>query len=133
MTTPEHPVLTALSFVVADMGATVAFYTRLGLRFEAEAAGAPHVETTAAGMRIMFDTRDVVESFMPDWTDPSGGHRAALAFECGSPAAVDAWYHDLVSQGYGSVREPFDAVWGQRYAVISDPDGNPVDLYAPLG
>ena len=28
--------------------------------------------------------------------------------------------------------EPWDAVWGQRYAVVHDPDGNPVDLYAAL-
>jgi hypothetical protein len=25
-----------------------------------------------------------------------------------------------------------DAFWGQRYATVLDPDGNPVDLFAPL-
>ncbi|MFL6036949.1 MAG: glyoxalase, partial [Gaiellaceae bacterium] len=28
--------------------------------------------------------------------------------------------------------EPFDAFWGQRYATVVDPDGNAVDLFAPL-
>lgn len=27
---------------------------------------------------------------------------------------------------------PFDAPWGQRYATVLDPDGNGVDLFAPL-
>lgn len=27
---------------------------------------------------------------------------------------------------------PWDAVWGQRYATVHDPDGNAVGLYAPL-
>jgi hypothetical protein len=28
--------------------------------------------------------------------------------------------------------KPWDAFWGQRYAVVHDPDGNGVDLLAPL-
>jgi uncharacterized glyoxalase superfamily protein PhnB len=34
--------------------------------------------------------------------------------------------------GSGSYLEPFDAVWGQRYATVLDPDGVHVDLYASL-
>ncbi len=34
--------------------------------------------------------------------------------------------------GYKSELTPFDAPWGQRYAVVLDPDGNGVDLFAPL-
>ncbi|MCZ6462364.1 MAG: glyoxalase, partial [Actinobacteria bacterium] len=25
-----------------------------------------------------------------------------------------------------------DAFWGQRYATVLDPDGNAIDLFAPL-
>jgi uncharacterized glyoxalase superfamily protein PhnB len=38
----------------------------------------------------------------------------------------------LVAAGYRSHLAPFDAFWGQRYATVFDPDGNPVDLFAPL-
>ena len=31
-----------------------------------------------------------------------------------------------------AISPPFDAFWGQRYATVHDPDGNPVDLFAPL-
>jgi uncharacterized glyoxalase superfamily protein PhnB len=30
------------------------------------------------------------------------------------------------------VKEPWDAFWGQRYAAVGDPDGNLIDLFAPL-
>lgn len=127
------PRLNALSIVVADMGATLAFYRRLGLDIPDGADTEMHAEALAGDLRLLFDTRAVVESFTPEWVPPSGGHRVALAFECATPAAVDAWHADLVGAGYTSLHDPFDAVWGQRYAVIADPDGNPVDLYAALG
>jgi uncharacterized glyoxalase superfamily protein PhnB len=44
---------------------------------------------------------------------------------------VDAAYGELTAAGHHGEREPFDAPWGQRYAVVQDPDGNGVDLYAP--
>jgi hypothetical protein len=37
----------------------------------------------------------------------------------------------LAALGHGR-KEPWDAFLGQRYAVVSDPDGNHVDLFAPL-
>jgi uncharacterized glyoxalase superfamily protein PhnB len=30
------------------------------------------------------------------------------------------------------LKAPWDAFWGQRYAFLQDPDGNRVDLFAPL-
>jgi hypothetical protein len=33
---------------------------------------------------------------------------------------------------YEGYREPWDAFCGQRYAMVKDPDGNPVDLFASL-
>ena len=39
---------------------------------------------------------------------------------------------ELVAAGYHGHLEPWDAFWGQRYATVLDPDGNSVDLFAPL-
>jgi uncharacterized glyoxalase superfamily protein PhnB len=55
----------------------------------------------------------------------------ALAFLCPSPADVDAKYAELAALGHGN-KEPWDAFWGQRYASVKDPDGNQIDLFAPL-
>ena len=85
------------------------------------------------GVRFMLDTEETVRSFAPDWTPPSGGQRTTLAFLCDSPADVDRLYGELVDAGGEAYREPWDAFWGQRYAEVKDPDGNVVDLFAPLG
>jgi uncharacterized glyoxalase superfamily protein PhnB len=55
-----------------------------------------------------------------------------LAFECASPAEVDETYRRVVDGGFEGKEEPFDAFWGQRYATVVDPDGNPVDVFAAL-
>jgi catechol 2,3-dioxygenase-like lactoylglutathione lyase family enzyme len=93
----------------------------------------PHVEAgLPGGLRIAWDTIDTIRSFDPDWTPPSGGSRIALAFACDDAADVDATYARLVAAGHDGHLEPWDAFWGMRYAVLHDPDGNTIDLFANL-
>jgi catechol 2,3-dioxygenase-like lactoylglutathione lyase family enzyme len=125
--------LDMIGIVVADMPRALAFYRELGLEFADDADSQPHVETTLpGGLRLGFDTVETVRSFDPDWSAPSGSSRIHLAFHCETPAGVDSVYERLVGQGHTANREPWDAFWGQRYAVVDDPDGNGVDLFAPL-
>lgn len=122
----------AIGIVVSDMAKSLAFYRKLGLSAPASADGEGHVEVgLPGGLRLLFDTEDVVRSFHPHWT-PSRGGRVGLAFALPDPAAVDALHAELVAAGYDSELAPFDGFWGQRYAVVLDPDGNGVDLFAPL-
>ncbi|MGV9777878.1 VOC family protein [Streptosporangium sp. NPDC003464] len=88
--------------------------------------------TLPGGLRLAWDRVDTIRSFDPEWTPPSGDARISLAFACDGPAEVDRVYADLVEAGYEGHKEPWDAVWGQRYALVRDPDGNGVDLFAPL-
>lgn len=120
-----------IELVVADMAATLAFYRRLGLDLPAEADEAPHVDADLGGVRIAWDTEETIRSFDPGWTPPTGGHRMALACACESPEQVDAAYAELTGAGYEGHLAPWDAFWGMRYAVVRDPDGRPVDFYAP--
>jgi catechol 2,3-dioxygenase-like lactoylglutathione lyase family enzyme len=120
-----------ISLVVQDMAATLAFYRRLGLDIPSGAESEPHVEAALpGGLRIAWDTEEVIRSFAPDWSPTPGSGRIALAFRCDSPPQVDTVYAELVEAGYKGYLKPWDAVWGQRYAVVLDPDGNGVDLYA---
>jgi uncharacterized glyoxalase superfamily protein PhnB len=115
------------------MPATLAFYRRLGLDIPAGADTEPHAEAQLpSGLRLMWDTVETVRSIDPEWQPPAGGYRMALAFRCPDPAAVDRDYADLVAAGYHGAKAPYDAFWGQRYATVHDPDGTPVDLFAPL-
>lgn len=127
------PRFDAIGLVVADMAASLAFYRRLGLDIPAEADTQPHAEAPLpGGHRLLWDTVETIRSFNPGWTPPSGSHRIAMAFACDSPADVDKTYAELVRAGVRGEKEPWDAFWGQRYAVVLDPDGNAVDLFAPL-
>lgn len=128
------PRLDLIGLVVSDMAASLAFYRLLGLDVPVDADDQPHVEITlAGGMRLAWDTVDTVRSFDPAWTPASGGHRVALAFDCGSADGVDGVHQQVVDAGHDSHLAPFDAVWGQRYAVVHDPDGNAVDLFSDQG
>jgi catechol 2,3-dioxygenase-like lactoylglutathione lyase family enzyme len=127
------PSFNLIGLVVNDMAASLAFYRRLGLDIPAGAENEPHVDLALpGGMRLAWDTADLIKSIDPEWTPPHGGHRVALAFLCDSPADVDASYAELVAAGCHGHKEPWDAFWGQRYSMITDPDGNSVELFAPL-
>ncbi|MEU3059128.1 VOC family protein [Streptomyces subrutilus] len=126
------PRLDMIGMVVSDMAASLAFYRRLGLDVPPGAEQQPHVEAALpGGLRIAWDTEEVVRSFDPAWTRPSGDGRRDLAFLCDSPAAVDALYAELTAAGHPGHLKPWDAFWGQRYAVVLDPDGCGVSLFAP--
>jgi len=128
------PRLDLVGLVTADMPRSLAFYRLLGLDIPAEADTEPHVEVTLpGGLRLAWDTVDTIRSFDPGWTPPAGGHASSLAFLCDSPAEVDSVTASLEAAGTTVHHQPWDAFWGQRYATVLDPDGNPVDLFAPLG
>lgn len=132
-TSRPTPRFDAIGIVTADLAASVAFYRRLGLEFPEGAEELPHVEAELpGGLRLLLDTEETVRSFHPGWQPPNGGGRVGLAVLCGSAAEVDSLYEQLVGAGYRSELKPWDAVWGQRYACVLDPDGNGVDLFAPL-
>jgi catechol 2,3-dioxygenase-like lactoylglutathione lyase family enzyme len=125
--------LDAIGLAVDDMARSLAFYRQLGVDVPAEADQQPHAEATLpGGLRLLWDTVEGVRAFDPDYEAISGS-RVGLAFRLDTPADVDATYQRLVSQGYTGRKEPWDAPWGQRYALVADPDGNGVDLFSPLG
>ncbi|WP_411107150.1 VOC family protein [Streptomyces sp. cmx-4-9] len=126
------PRLDVIGLIVSDMAASLTFYRRLGLDVPAGSEDQPHVEAALpGGLRIAWDTEETIRSFDPSWTRPPGDGRVGLAFLCGSPAEVDSLYAELTGAGYRGHLKPWDAFWGQRYAVVLDPDGCGVSLFAP--
>ena len=127
---PIRPDMVGLT--VRDLPASLRFYRLLGLDIPEVPEGEQFTEViTPNGYRISWNAEAMVKSIYPDWEEPRG-QRVGLAFLCDSAAEVDAVYARLVAAGYQGVREPWDAFWGQRYAVVADPDGLSVDLFAPL-
>lgn len=119
--------------VVADIPRSLAFYRHVGLDIPESADELRHVDLELAdGIQLVWDSVDTIRSFDPDWSPPSGGHRMAIAIRCSTPAEVDTLYSKLGELGYQQHKQPWDAFWGQRYAIVVDPDGNHVELHALL-
>ena len=61
------PELNAIGIAVSDLRRSLQFYRLLGLDLP-EVPTEDHVEATMAnGTRLMFDTEEVIRSFLPDW------------------------------------------------------------------
>lgn len=126
------PKLDLIGLVVKDMAKSLAFYRLLGLDIPAQMDSEGHVEIVLdGGLRLAWDTLEVVMSFSDHWEEPRG-HRMGMAFLCDSAADVDRRYIEVLAAGYDGFKAPWDAFWGQRYAQVTDPDGNILDLFAPL-
>jgi uncharacterized glyoxalase superfamily protein PhnB len=121
-----------IGLTVHDMASALRFYRLIGLDIPEGNEGEPFVEViTPNGYRISWNTVEMIKSIDPGWVEPVG-HRMGMAFLCESPAEVDALHAKITGAGFKSHKEPWDAFWGQRYAQVIDPDGNLVDLFAPL-
>jgi catechol 2,3-dioxygenase-like lactoylglutathione lyase family enzyme len=127
--------LNQVNLVVHDVPASRAFYSRLGLPFDdpadpvwdAHHVSARHDDTTP--LDVDLDS----ESFAAKWNSGwSGGSGAILGFTVETRDEVDALVASLTADGVAVQQEPYDAFWGARYAVVSDPDGNGVGIMSPV-
>ena len=125
------PELNAVGIAVSNMAESIRFYRALGLDVP-ETPDEGHVDAFLPnGVRFMLDSEGVIRSFMPEWTR-ANGNQISIAFECASPGEVDEVHARVVAAGFESEKDPWDAFWGQRYALLIDPDGARVNLYAAL-
>ncbi len=124
--------LDAVGVVSKNIHKSVEFYTMLGFIFPELPADAKHAEAERqeGGARLMIDDFEMIKDHSGIEAKPS--NFSAFAILCDSPAEVDQTIQKLEDAGYTIARAPWDAMWGQRYAVLIDPDGYGVDLFAPL-
>lgn len=120
--------LDMVGIVVADMKKALDFYRLLGLEIPDSANEEHHVEVAGDGVRLAFDTIEIAKSVYGGWEEATG-HRIELAFACDNTDSLNELYAKLTSHGYEGHREPWDAVWGQRYAIVKDPDGNLISIF----
>ncbi len=122
--------LDMIGIAVKDMARSLEFYRKLGWEIPTGLEAEAHVEITLEnGLRFAWDTLALMQSLEPDFQISP---HSIGAFLCSSPQEVDAKYQGLLEAGVEGHRPPWDAFWGQRYAILKDPDGNTVDLFAAL-
>lgn len=122
--------LDMIGIVVEDIQRSLAFYRLLGWEIPEVSSDENHVEITFDnGLRFAWDQLEMMRSF--DSSASLQPHTVG-AFLCSSPAEVDSKYNTLIAAGYRGHKAPWDAFWGQRYAMLLDPDGHGIDLFAAL-
>jgi uncharacterized glyoxalase superfamily protein PhnB len=122
----------AISVTSRELATTAKFYSLLGFVFPAFKQDVGHLEpTTPSGeVRLMIDDRALMESITGK--PPVPPTHSSFAMKCASPPEVDAAVTQIRAAGFDVVKEPWDAFWGQRYAIVADPDGYMIDLFAAL-
>jgi uncharacterized glyoxalase superfamily protein PhnB len=124
--------LDAVSVASANLEKTARFYSLLGFIFPTVEPQARHLESIspAGEVRLVIDDRAMVKSIMG--RDPAPPAHSSFAIKCASPGHVDTAVAAIRKAGFVVVTEPWDAFWGQRYAIVADPDGYMSDLFAAL-
>ena len=121
--------LSMVGLIVADMGAALEFYRRLGIDIPLGAEEKPFVQVQMeSGVTIFWDTFFAKRHY-PDMVPPEGGSRVMLEFFLDDEAAVDAKFEELVGFGYTGPMAPEQTI-GPYAAMVEDPDGNIVLLTA---
>ena len=72
-----------------------------------------------------------MRSFQPEW-ERATGNQLGIAFECTAPAEVDEVYAVARRRRLQGREGALGCILGQRYALLVDPDGVEVSLYAAL-
>jgi catechol 2,3-dioxygenase-like lactoylglutathione lyase family enzyme len=126
----------SVNLIVSDMAASRAFYATLGLDFGN--AHEPiwdehHLVAATAGGDVPQPGFDLDSaSFATKWNSGwAGGPGVVLGFRVDSRQAVDDVVAELVAGGAVVQQPPYDAFWGSRYAIVSDPDGHAVGIMSP--
>ncbi|HVN02154.1 MAG TPA: VOC family protein [Caulobacteraceae bacterium] len=124
-----------INVVVRDMEASVAFYRRLGIDIPEGAvwttgSGGHHVKAGEGEMDVEFDSHRMARAYNSGFAAERG--RVVIGVDVESREAVDALWEALLAESVQGLQPPFDAFWGARYAIVEDPDGNPVGIMSPV-
>lgn len=127
-----------VNLLVSDMAATVAFYRLLELDVGEPfvwpaGSGAQHVDDMRAeDGYLAFDNPPMARIWSGGYDERRPGGNAVIGLMVDTRADVDRLVAKVRAAGHLVGREPYDAFFGSRYAIVIDPDGNQVGLKSPI-
>ncbi len=131
----DGPVFSQLNIVVRDMDAAIRFYRMLGLDISSTAgewppgSGARHVDgPPGGGVHVDLDNGAMTRIWAGQALEPG---TAVIGFRVPTRDAVDDKFARLTAEGHRGRRQPYDAFFGSRYAIVEDPDGHCIGLKSP--
>lgn len=124
-----------VNVVASDLDRSRDFYRRLGFTFRERRR--PGVEAVEAWVSTGTDVTLVLHSpeFASWWDSSTPGPVAGgpeIDVELESPDRLDVVVAELSAAGAQVAKSPVDMPWGQRFAIVLDPDGCRIGLKAPL-
>lgn len=122
----------AVGVASTNLHKTLDFYSLLGFKFAECKDDEQHVEAIVAdgSLRLMIDSASLIKDIIGE--DPKPSNISSFAIKCDSPEEVNTVAAKVKEAGFSVIKEPWDAFWGQRYAIVADPDGFKIDLFASL-
>lgn len=113
---------------------TLAFYQLLGLDIPnifSEPADTRHAMVNNGGTGLSLDNDALARYYNAQWRTSEPGRSVLIIAQCDTREEVDANYQRMIAAGYASAQVPYDAFWGSRFAIVVDPEGNPIGLESP--
>ncbi|MCV7082498.1 VOC family protein [Mycolicibacterium insubricum] len=124
-----------VNLIVANLARSREFYERLGVAFiPRNRHGAGPAEAWVSvdtGISVVLHSTGFASWWDESEPQPSPGG-PQMDFELDSPAQLDAVVDGLRVDGVVVLKTPADMPWGQRFAIVCDPDGHRVGLKAAL-
>ena len=118
-----------IGIFVNDLQKTIEFYRDI-IGLEVKGTAESYAEFNHGGIRFAAFGREM----LPEWlgvtpTYPDGLNGTfELAIDLPHFEDVDLEFDRLVKAGAKPVMEPKDMPWGQRSAIVADPDGNFIEI-----
>ena len=119
-----------IALFVSNLETMVAFYRDVvGIEIDWNGEG-PYAEFKHEGIRFAMYGRQALPKLLgktPSYPEGLNG-TFELALNVGEPENVDAVFDAMVEKGANPVYAPRNEPWNMRSAVISDPDGNMIEI-----
>ena len=119
-----------IGLFVGDLPGMVRFYRdilRLEIRWDGRG---PYAEFRHEGIRFaMYERKELPGLLGRTPSFPEGLNGSfELALNVGPPEEVDRTWNRLIAGGAGEVYPPRDEPWKMRSAMVSDPEGNLIEI-----
>jgi catechol 2,3-dioxygenase-like lactoylglutathione lyase family enzyme len=128
------PVLTVITLGVRDFAASVRFYEALGFERRVRATGDKVAFFDAGGVVLGLWHWSLLAEDEALPAEPVSAYRgASLAWNCKSPAEVDAALARAMAAGAKLLRQPDKTDYGGYRGYFADPDGHAWEVvHAPM-
>jgi uncharacterized glyoxalase superfamily protein PhnB len=118
----------SIRLVTSDIDRLVTFYTKL-TGVAAARPTADFAQLNLPGAALAITTERAIRQFNAGAAEAAANRSAILEFQVKN---VDGVYQHLDDVKAECVMPPTDQPWGNRSMLLRDPDGNLVNIFAPI-